>query len=138
VIRRATADDATSIAALDATLFGTDAWSVEQVLAELTGAGRRAWLAGSADDVDGYVITWDNGDVVDLQRIGVHPARQRSGLASELLEAALVGVDRMLLEVSEHNEAALAFYRQRGFVEIDRRPRYYRDGAAAIVMSYGR
>jgi ribosomal-protein-alanine N-acetyltransferase len=44
----------------------------------------------------------------------------------------------MLLEVSEHNEAALAFYRQRGFVEIDRRPRYYRDGAAAIVMSYGR
>jgi len=138
VIRRATADDATSIAALDATLFGTDAWSVEQVLAELTGAGRRAWLADSADDVDGYVITWDNGDVVDLQRIGVHPARQRSGLASELLEAALVGVDRMLLEVSEHNEAALAFYRQRGFVEIDRRPRYYRDGAAAIVMSYGR
>ena len=119
-------------------LFGTDAWSVEQVLEELTGAGRRAWLAGSAGDVDGYVITWDNGDVVDLQRIAVHPARQRGGLASELIDAALAGVDRMLLEVSEHNEAALAFYRQRGFVEIDRRPRYYRDGAAAIVMSYGR
>jgi ribosomal-protein-alanine N-acetyltransferase len=138
VIRRATADDASSIAALDATLFGTDAWSVEQVLEELTSAGRRAWLAGSAGEVVGYVITWDNGDVVDLQRIGVHPARQRSGLATELLEAALVDVDRMLLEVAEHNEAALAFYRQRGFVEIDRRPRYYRDGAAAIVMSYGR
>lgn len=138
MIRRATADDATSIAVLDAVLFGTDAWSVEQVLEELTGAGRRAWLAGSAGDVDGYVITWDNGDVVDLQRIAVHPARQRGGLASELIDAALAGVDRMLLEVSEHNEAALAFYRQRGFVEIDRRPRYYRDGAAAIVMSYGR
>ena len=138
MIRRATADDAVAVAELEAVLFGADAWSVEQVLEELTGAGRRAWLAGSAGDVDGYVITWDNGDVVDLQRIAVHPARQRGGLASELIDAALAGVDRMLLEVSEHNEAALAFYRQRGFVEIDRRPRYYRDGAAAIVMSYGR
>ena len=138
MIRRATADDAAAIASLDATLFGADAWSVEQVLEELTGAGRSGWLAGSAGDVDGYVITWDNGDVVDLQRIAVHPARQRSGLATELLEAALADVDRMLLEVAEDNEAALAFYRRRGFVEIVRRPRYYRSGAAAIVMLYGR
>jgi ribosomal protein S18 acetylase RimI-like enzyme len=137
VIRRATADDAAAIRELEALLFGPDAWSVEQVLEELTGAGRRAWLAGSADDVDGYVITWDNGDVVDLQRIAVRPARQRSGLATELIEAALADVDRMLLEVAEDNEAALAFYRQRGFVEIDRRPRYYRSGAAAIVMGLG-
>jgi [ribosomal protein S18]-alanine N-acetyltransferase len=138
VIRRATADDAAAIAVLDATLFGADAWTVEQVLEELTGAGRSGWLAGSTTEVDGYVITWDSGDVVDLQRIAVHPARQRSGLATELIKAALVDVDRMLLEVAEDNEAALAFYRQCGFVEIDRRPRYYRSGAAAIVMAYGK
>ena len=28
----------------------------------------------------------------------------------------------------------LAFYAARGFVEVDRRPRYYRDGSTAVVM----
>ena len=33
------------------------------------------------------------------------------------------------------NEARLlAFYATRGFVEVDRRPRYYRDGAPAVVL----
>jgi ribosomal-protein-alanine N-acetyltransferase len=91
---------------------------------------------GGAGELEGYVITREIGDVVDLQRIGVHPARQRSGLASELLETALAetSAGRMLLEVAEDNEAALAFYAQCGFEEIDRRPRYYRSGADAIVM----
>ena len=35
----------------------------------------------------------------------------------------------MLLEVSDdQRRRALAFYAAHGFVEIDRRPRYYRDG----------
>jgi ribosomal-protein-alanine N-acetyltransferase len=48
--------------------------------------------------------------------------------------AAGTEADRVLLEVREDNEAALGLYAQSGFVEIDRRPRYYRDGAAAVVM----
>ena len=40
----------------------------------------------------------------------------------------------MLLEVREDNAAALGFYAARGFVEVDRRPRYYRDGATAVVL----
>ena len=44
------------------------------------------------------------------------------------------GVDRMLLEVRTDNAGAMAFYAARGFVEVDRRPRYYRDGATAAVL----
>ena len=40
----------------------------------------------------------------------------------------------LLLEVREDNRPAIAFYAARGLVEIDRRPRYYRDGATAVVM----
>ena len=47
------------------------------------------------------------------------------------------GADRLLLEVREDNAGALAFYAARGFVEIDRRPRYYRDGATAVVLALG-
>ena len=40
----------------------------------------------------------------------------------------------MLLEVAESNAAARAFYAKAGFVEIHRRPNYYRDGSAALVL----
>lgn len=135
VIRAATVDDAPAIAALERLLFGDEAWSAQQVVDELSGPGRRAWVTA---DLTGYVITMTIADLTDLQRIAVHPDRQRQGLAGVLLDRALADVDRMLLEVAEDNHAALAFYRRHGFEEIDRRPRYYRNGAAAIVMSYGR
>jgi ribosomal-protein-alanine N-acetyltransferase len=84
-------------------------------------------------------VTLAAGDVVDLQRIAVHPGHQRQGLARLLLDAAVAAgkaarADRMLLEVSAANSAALAFYATAGFVEIDRRRRYYRDGTDAVVM----
>ena len=41
----------------------------------------------------------------------------------------------MMLEVSAANEAALAFYLRRGFARISTRPRYYRDGSDALVLS---
>ena len=47
------------------------------------------------------------------------------------------GADRLLLEVREDNAGALAFYEDQGFSEIDRRRRYYRDGATAVVLRRG-
>ena len=47
------------------------------------------------------------------------------------------GADRLLLEVREDNTGALAFYAARGFVEVDRRARYYRDGTTAVVLRRG-
>jgi len=134
VIRPATLDDVPALVALERLLFGADAWSEAQVREELRGPGREVLVAEDESPV-GYVVTLLVGKVADLQRIGVHPERQRQGLAAALLAKAVERpAERMLLEVSEDNEAALAFYAQRGFVEIGRRPGYYRSGAAAIVM----
>jgi [ribosomal protein S18]-alanine N-acetyltransferase len=77
------------------------------------------------------------GDVVDLQRIAVRPDRRRSGLATALLDDLLAhadGAERMLLEVSERNASAVAFYAAHGFRRIDVRRRYYRDGSDALVL----
>ncbi|RJS46247.1 ribosomal protein S18-alanine N-acetyltransferase [Nocardioides cavernaquae] len=139
MIRPATAGDAAAIAGLEAALFGVDAWSAEQVSEELTGFGA-GFILHAGEELAGYVVTRTIGDVSDLQRIAVDAAYQRGGRASALLReamraAAASGAERMLLEVAEDNEAALRFYAQRGFVEIDRRARYYRSGAAAIVMA---
>lgn len=134
-LRPATADDVDAVAALEAEVFGADAWSRAAVRSELTGE-RRVALVACAPDVVGYAVTVSAGDVVDLQRIAVRPEHRRQGLASRLLAAVseLAGGDRMLLEVRAGNTAALAFYAAEGFAEIDRRRRYYRDGSDAVVM----
>ena len=87
----------------------------------------------------GYAVASIVADIAELQRIAVTDSHRRTGIATGLLEAittrARAGrADRLLLEVRENNEPALAFYARHGFEEIDRRPRYYRDGSTAIVM----
>lgn len=133
MIRPASPSDAPAIVALENLLFGGDAWPSATVVQTL---GSRTVLVADDDGLAGYVVVVLAGDVADLERIGVHPERQRSGLATALLAAArdAVPAERMLLEVRADNEAALGFYGRAGFVEIDRRRRYYRDGADAIVL----
>lgn len=154
MIRPAVADDAAAIAVLEGELFGDEAWSEGQVAEEITGYGRRGWVADPCvneaewphlhrdqlpGSVTAYVLMRTIGDVSDLQRIGVAPPAQRRGQAARLLAAAVTGVagdgaERVLLEVAEDNLAARAFYARMGFVEIDRRRNYYRHSVDALVL----
>ncbi|HET6627506.1 MAG TPA: GNAT family N-acetyltransferase [Nocardioidaceae bacterium] len=139
IVRPATGADAVAVAALEHTLFGADAWSRASVVAELTAADRTALVAVAGEDLVGYAVTMRAGDLVDLQRIGVDAECRRRGVAHALLtaitgRAAADGALRMLLEVGARNTGALAFYAAEGFVEIDRRRRYYRDGSDALVL----
>lgn len=138
-IRPAVRGDVPSLVGLETDLFGPDAWSEATVLSELVGPGRHAVVAVEEEDVVGYAVTMRAADLVDLQRIGVRPDLQRNGVARALLDAVLAGAgshgaNRVLLEVSALNAAALSFYAAADFVEIDRRRRYYRDGSDAVVM----
>jgi ribosomal protein S18 acetylase RimI-like enzyme len=134
-LRAATPDDVGAVRDLEVAVFGPDAWSDRSVREELTGPRRRA-LVACDPDVVGYVVTAVAGDVMDLQRIAVHPAHRRRGLARQLLGAAVEdpGVARVLLEVSAGNPSALALYGSEGFTEVRRRRRYYSDGSDAVVM----
>jgi ribosomal protein S18 acetylase RimI-like enzyme len=137
MIRPATEADLAVLAVLEAELFGLDAWDEVALRTELDGPGRRFVVAGG-DEAIGYAVSRSIGDVVDLQRIGVSPSRQRAGVATALLDDLLANpgdADRMMLEVSAANGAALAFYLRHGFVVIADRPRYYRDGSDALVLS---
>ncbi len=131
--RAATGEDLAAVHALEVELFGADAWSEQTVHATLT---RGRVLVAEDEGLLGYVVLTDAGDVADLERIGVRRDHQRAGLASALLDAAVrdAGPERVLLEVRADNEPALAFYARAGFVEIDRRRRYYRDGTDALVL----
>jgi ribosomal-protein-alanine N-acetyltransferase len=141
VVRPASDADLDAVVHLEATCLGADAWSPPLLAEGVAGLLPTVsyLVAETATGVAGHAVVSVAGDIAELQRIAVAPEHRRSGLASALLEAVVAlsrreGADRLLLEVREGNRDALALYAARGFVEIDRRPRYYSDGTTAVVM----
>ena len=141
MIRPATVADVGWIERLERENLGTDAWS--RALVEQGVAGElptvRYLVAEDDDELVGHAVVSVVADISELQRIAVDATHRRAGLATRLLEKAVdlardEGADRLLLEVREDNAGAIAFYTARGFVEIDRRLRYFRDGGTAVVM----
>lgn len=133
VLRPSRPEDLQTLVAIEQQLFGDDAWSEGALADELPGAV----VAEIDGDVVGYATSRVAGDVAELTRVGVMPDHRRTGIGHILVQTMMEQANeanRMLLEVSAANEAALKFYASEGFVEIDRRPRYYRDGSDALVL----
>lgn len=140
-IRAAGTADIEALVALEDECEGADAWSRTLLADGLAGTVPTVsyLVAEGEGGIVGYAVVSCVDDIAELQRIGVTAELRRAGVGSRLLGEALVvarreGTQRLLLEVREDNRAALAMYAAHGFVEIDRRPRYYRDGATAVVM----
>ncbi|KQP65027.1 hypothetical protein ASF47_09730 [Nocardioides sp. Leaf285] len=154
-MRRATLADLDAVVGLERKGLGDDAWSEALVGAGLAGDLPTVvyLVAQDGSEVVGHAVVSlplpataaadpdpDPGpDPAELQRIAVAADRRRGGLASALLEAVAAlareaGAERLLLEVREDNAGARALYAARGFGEIARRSRYYRDGTAAVVL----
>ncbi|KQQ44155.1 hypothetical protein ASF50_04905 [Nocardioides sp. Leaf307] len=154
-MRRATLADLDAVVGLEREGLGDDAWSEALVGAGLAGHLPTVvyLVAQDGSEVVGHAVVSlplpataaadpdpDPGpDPAELQRIAVAADRRRGGLASALLEAVAAlareaGAERLLLEVREDNAGARALYAARGFGEIARRSRYYRDGTAAVVL----
>lgn len=84
-------------------------------------------VAPSDDGLDGYVFVLPENlsliwDAAVLNEIYVEPSRRGTGVADDLLEAALavareqsLPMDRIVLDVSPSNDRAGAFYERHGF-----------------------
>lgn len=137
----ATPDDIPALTQLELESFPGDAWTADYLRVAID--GQMPTIRVRSLHVDGevaaYAIVSIVFEVAELQRIAVAPAYRRRGLARTLVAdaaslAAREGAERLLLEVAESNTAARALYAALGFAEIDRRERYYRDGATAVVL----
>jgi [ribosomal protein S18]-alanine N-acetyltransferase len=86
-----------------------------------------------------FVLTWWTQGEVEVAHLGTLPEARRRGLA-RLLMTRVIETSRTnpgshaWLEVRRSNNAALALYRELGFVVSRERKKYYSDGEDALEM----
>lgn len=141
--RSATLEDVPAIAELDTQSFPVkERWSENLWADELRADDRFVLVAEDSAGVLIGVATFQLiDDVLDLLRVMVSARWRGMGVAADLLRAGILfatshGCTRMLLEVRDDNERAIALYERFGFHVIDTRSNYYGPGLDALVMQH--
>ena len=107
-------------------------WSENSVRSELTNP-LSLWLVAVEDDrVLGYIGSQTVLDEADMMNVAVSPEARQKGvgqaLVTSLAERLKAKAVRCLtLEVRASNVPAKALYQKLGFVQVGRRPNYYRN-----------
>jgi [ribosomal protein S18]-alanine N-acetyltransferase len=146
-LRRAGVDDLDAIMAIESSTFGSDAWSVPMMRAELRNPNTYYLVAfepESPSSIDGYagLLAPRRAEQADIQTIAVVPTARRQGLGHTLVhaligEARTRGASEIFLEVRADNPDAQRVYASIGFESISVRAAYYQpEGVDAIVMRY--
>jgi len=119
------------IAQLEKLCF-SDPWSEKSIASELD-SRLSCWLVAlEGERVVGYVGSQTVIDESDMMNIAVHPDHRRRGVAENLVgrlsdALRLRGSKALMLEVRVSNEPAIRLYEKLGFVQVGRRPNYYRN-----------
>lgn len=128
MIRTLTADDLPQIVLIEqqVQLFPWSQLQFEDALA----AGYWAYVIEFKKEIKAYALMMFGVDDAEILTIAVVQSVQRQGLGRQLLvymveRAQQLGMQRLLLEVAEPNQAALRLYLSQDFSEIGRRKNYY-------------
>lgn len=134
-LRRARRTDRSRILALDATTFDRF-WQLDELgLREAIDATPSARVRVTArPPIVGYAVTGRAGQRGYLQRLAVHPDRQRERIGSTLVLDGLrwlrrSGARTALVNTQEANSGALALYRHLGFLPLP-------DGLAVLTYHF--
>jgi ribosomal-protein-alanine N-acetyltransferase len=142
-LRRATEDDLDPIMAIEDAVFADDAWSRQNMVAELRQPNGHYLVAHppGEDRIDAYAGLYapKGSPTADIQTIAVAPQARRQGLGRvmmlQLINAARRrGAQEVFLEVRADNAEAQSLYRSLGFDALSVRKRYYKGGIDAIIM----
>lgn len=140
IFRKGTEEDIKQIAELEARTF-SDAWTERSVMESLEQT--QAFITVAEDDgkLIGYCIIYYVMDEAEIARIAISEDVRRQGVGSGLLDYTCKccrekEVTRLLLDVRESNEGAIAFYETYGFQSDGMRKNFYNlPQENAVLMS---
>jgi ribosomal-protein-alanine N-acetyltransferase len=145
-LRRATLADVDAIMAIEAPVFGHEAWSSEAMARDVADANCVYVVAEARDEAGTTVVAYagllcpPGSGEADVQTIAVVPNARSKGLGRRLMAELLAAAEqrratRIFLEVRADNAQAITLYTSLGFDEIAVRPGYYQpEGVDAVVM----
>jgi ribosomal-protein-alanine N-acetyltransferase len=135
-IRRAQEADVPVLVEIENESFASPNWKAEDF------AKYKCYVAEINGQIAGFLVCREayTGDAInpperEILNVAVARAFRRGGVATALISHELRRSGQFFLEVRESNLAAQKLYKKLGFVEIARRPNYYRSPEeTAIVM----
>ena len=139
LIRRARKEDYAAFAAIEAACPGFPAWGEKGFAAE-EGNRNSVTLAAEFDGAAvGFINFWVLRPQVQLNTLAVKPELRRRGVAAALVGKLCEYARKSLctdidLEVNEHNAGAIAFYQKLGFTMAGKRPKFYNNTDAALLL----
>jgi ribosomal-protein-alanine N-acetyltransferase len=140
-IRRATPVDLPAMQALEKHAATAAHWSAGQYEALFAGSAvpRIALVVEEGDCVRGFLVAKVLGTEWEIENIAIAGPARKKGLGTRLLGELLdlaraQGAAAVILEVRKSNRAAQALYEKWAFLEIARRPRYYRDPEEDAIL----
>ena len=141
LVRPAGVDDVPAVAGLETTCLGPDAWSGSLVSQGIVGTLPTVsyLVAEDGGEVIGHAVTSIVADIAELQRIAVAAEHRRRGVPDSCC-AQPSTPPRAPRPTGCSSRCASTTVPpwpstpRQGFVEIDRRERYYADGTTAVVL----
>ena len=114
------------------TLCFRDPWSERSIAGELDNPLSTWLICADGDAVLGYVGSQTVMGETDMMNVAVHPAARGQGIATRLILALVEDLKKqgshcLTLEVRASNQNAISLYQKLGFLQIGRRPNYYRN-----------
>ena len=109
-----------------------DPWSIKSITSELTNPLSCWIVAMDRERLVGYVGSQSVLGWADMMNLAVHPEYRSRGIGANLIHVLVehlmqMQVTCLTLEVRASNTAAIGLYSKLGFVEVGRRPGYYRN-----------
>lgn len=116
-------------------------WNKEQFLYECNeNPYAQVYVMERSDTILGFIDYWITFESGQLANIAILPAYQGKGYAKELMDLMQqacedAGCENITLEVRVSNTTAIALYQSYGFIEVNRKKKYYNDnGEDAVYM----
>lgn len=130
MIEKMTLAHVPAVAELEKLCF-SDPWSEGSIASELNNP-LSLWLIAVVDGrVAGYIGSQSVPPEADVMNVAVYPEFRRQGIAEALVRALVAELharnhESLTLEVRASNVHAIALYQKLDFVQVGRRPNYYR------------
>ncbi|MEO0143445.1 MAG: ribosomal protein S18-alanine N-acetyltransferase [candidate division WOR-3 bacterium] len=130
IIREANNKDLLKIVEIEKVSFGKGAWGL-YFLKKFLEVKFNKIIVAENNEILGYCAFSDEGDIIHIKSIAVHPDYRKMGIGKALLREIMKYQKDIYLEVRVSNEPAIRLYESLGFRKIAILKSYYSDGEDA-------